>query len=411
MNVLFLAIISAMVIVGVLQPIFSSHASAKAFIESKKAYILSNSASEEALYRLKTNKILGSSSSITLSSSTATITVTTTAAGKDIVITAPTNTYQRNIKLSLSLGTGISFHYGIQSGMGGFSLMNSSSIVGNVFSSGPITGSGNYIYGDVVSSGPSGLINGIHATGTAFAHTIQGSTIDKDAYYTVRTTTTVSGISYPGSADQLDEALPISDAQISEWEGFAAAGGTATCSGGTYTIDTTTTVGPIKIPCDLLIKGSPTVTIAGPLWVTGNITTQNSPTIKISSSLGVQNVAIIADNPSNRLTSSIISLGQSTGFQNSGTTGSFVFMISQNNSAENGGSVEAIDVGQSSTALVAYAGHGLISLGQSVSLKEATGYRIELRNSASVKYDTGLANTLFSSGPGGGYERIEWREI
>ncbi len=412
LNVLLLATISVLVIVGIVNPILSHFSSSQSFIESKKAFLLANSAAEEALYRLMNNKTLGSSSTISLSSSTATITITNSLAGKDITITSPSNTFQRNVKIGLALGTGISFHYGIQSGMGGFVLQNTSSVNGNVFSSGPITGSGNYIYGDVVSSGSSGLISGIHATGTAFAHTLQNSTVDKDAYYMVKTNTTVTGTSYPNSADQPSAPLPISDEQISTWEDDALAGGIATCSNGEYKITADATLGPKKIPCDLLIKGSGiTVTIAGPIWVTGNITTQTSPILKISSILGNQNVPIIADNRSNRLTSSIINLGQGTDFQNSGTVGSFVFMISQNNSAENGGSTEAISVGQSSNALVGYAGHGLIALSQSVSLKEVTAYKITLQNSANVIYDRGLASSLFSAGPTGGYNQIEWSEF
>jgi hypothetical protein len=171
-------------------------------------------------------------------------------------------------------------------------------------------------------------------------------------------------------------------------------------------------IGPKKIPCDLLIKGSGiTVTVQGPLWVTGNIETQVSPTIKIDSALGNQNVAIIADNPSNKSGSGIIDIGQNTVFQGSGSAGSFVFMISQNNSSETGGSTDAINMGQGASALVAYASHGQITLAQSVSVKEATAYKIILQNSANITYDTGLPNTLFSAGPGGGYDQIEWDEI
>ena len=411
-NVIFLAVISILILVGVVNPILSNLGSSQSFIESKKAFLLSDSGVWEALYRLNTNKSLLASNSITLSSSTATIAITTTSFGKDITVTSPTNKFQRNIRMKLMLGTGISFHYGIQSGEGGFTMNNSSSVTGSVFSSGPVTGSGNYIYGDVVSAGPSGLISGVHATGTAFAHTIQNSTIDKDAYYVTKTNTTVNGTSYPNSADQPVVALPISDEQISEWESDAAAGGTATCTSGKYSITSDATIGPIKVPCNLVIKGSGIiVTIAGPIWVTGNIDTQTSPTIRISSSLGTQNVPIIADNPSNRLTSSIITLGQGTGFAGSGSTGSFVFMISQNNSGETGGTNEAISVGQSSNALVGYASHGLISLSQSVSLKEVTAYKITLQNSANIQYDRGLASSLFQAGPSGGYQLIQWDEI
>ena len=44
-------------------------------------------------------------------------------------------------------------------------------------------------------------------------------------------------------------------------------------------------IGPVKINCNLKIKGSPTVTIAGPAWVVGNIEIENSPIIKLASSL------------------------------------------------------------------------------------------------------------------------------
>jgi hypothetical protein len=141
----------------------------------------------------------------------------------------------------------------------------------------------------------------------------------------------------------------------------------------------------------------------GPIWVTGDITTKTGPTIKLDSSLGSQNVAIIADNPSDTTGSGKITIGQTTIFQGSGSTGSFVFLISQNNSAETGGSVVAIDMGQGASALVAYAAHGLLTLSQSVSVKEATGYKIHLTQSANVVYDTGLPSTVFQSGAGGSW--------
>lgn len=117
-------------------------------------------------------------------------------------------------------------------------------------------------------------------------------------------------------------------------------------------------------------------------------------------SLGSSNVAVIADNPANRSGSGKIDIQTSSDFQGSGSAGSFVFMISQNNSAESGGSTAAISQGQSATALVAYASHGLISFSNTANVKEATGYKITLKNSANVTYDSGLPSTLFESGPG-----------
>lgn len=323
----------------------------------------------------------------------------------------PTST--KVIKANVALDNArISFRYAIQSGLGGFTLQNSSSIQGNVYSGGSVIGSGgNMIYGDVVSAGATGLVYGIHATSSVYAHTIgnagTGTTVDKNAYYTVKTNTTVSGQSFPNSPDLPIVSLPISDAQITEWENIAAAGGTIACNGGSYKISSGTTVlGPKKISCDLLISNSAKVTIAGHLWVTGNITIQNSSEVKMDPALGATNVAIIADNPSNRLTSSIITTANTATFKNSGTNGSFVYLISQNNSAELGGNTAAINLSNSATALVAYAAHGLIPLANSVSLKEVTAYKVTLQNSAKVIYDTGLQSSLFDSGPGGSWSYI-----
>jgi hypothetical protein len=413
MAVVLFLFISSTFILGVINPILKQAAISENIVYSKESFYQANSAAEDVLYRLKNNKQVTSPETLSLGSSTITSLISDTASGKTIISTATsTINLVRKLQVDVVLGTGISFHYGVQAGQGGFVLENTSSVIGNIYAGGPVSGSNNYVYGDVVSSGATGSVSGIHATGTVRAHTITNSIVDKDAYYVTKTTTTVTGTSYPNSADSADVALPISDDQIAIWESDAAAGGDAVCSSGKYTISSNMTIGPKKIPCDLLIKGSGiVVTVAGPLWVTGNIDTQTSPVIKMSAALGNTNVAIIADNPSNTSGSGIINIGQNTVFQGSGSVGSYVFMISQNNNAETGGSTNAIEMGQGASALVAYAAHGQITLEQSVSVKEVTAYKIILQNSANVTYDTGLPSTLFESGPGGGYDLQSWKEV
>lgn len=320
----------------------------------------------------------------------------------------------RTVKATIAVSRDvISFHYGIQAGQGGFTLDNSSTITGNVYSSGPIIGSSqNYIYGDVISAGPNGLVYGIHATSSVYAHTIgnasEATIIDKDAYYsTTKINTSVGGVSYPNSPDQATSSLPISDEQIVEWETIAAAGGTAVCSNGKYAISSgTATIGPLKIPCNLEISNNAVVTIAGHVWVTGNITVQNSAVVKMAAALGSNNVAIIADNPSDQLNSSRITVANTASFQNSGTAGSFIFLISQNRSAEAGGTIAAFSLSNSASALIAYAAHGLIPIENSVSLKEVTAYKITLANTANVQYDSGLPRAVFQSGPGGSWSFV-----
>lgn len=386
-------------------------------IASAQALALAEGALDKAAYQLNQNSSYSGETNTTLGNGTFTISVTSIDSNtKRIAATAyvPDSTdpiATKIIKANVGINNDvISFHYGIQSGQGGFFLDNSSTVTGNVHSSGPVIGSSqNMIYGDVISSGPSGLVYGIHATSSIYAHTIgnasESTIVDKHAYYaTTKTNTTVSSTSYPGSPDQASVPLPISDAQIIEWENDAAAGGTATCTSGKYEIISgSIDLGPIKIPCDLTISNSSIVTIHGPVWATGNITVQNSAKVKMAPALGAQNVALIADKPTDQINSSIIRVKNTATFENSGTAGSFVFLISQNKSAETGGAVEAFELSNSASALVAYAAHGLIPLANSVSLKEVTAYKIHLQNTANVTYDSGLPSAVFESGPGGSW--------
>lgn len=385
-------------------------------IASTQALQLAEAGVDKAMYQLNQNPNYTGETDTAVGNGTFTITVSILDGSTKLITTTGTVTVNgstlatKTVRVRASIDTTVvSFHYGVQAGNGGFRLENSSSIRGNVFSSGPVIGtSANYIYGDVVSAGASGLVYGIHATSSVYAHTVgkAGKTtlIDKDAYYTTMVNTIVGGVSYPGSPDPDPVALPISDEQIDEWETEAVAGGIAPCVGGSYNIPSgNVTLGPIKVPCDLNISGTAVVTINGHIWVAGDIIVQNSAVIRMSPGFGAASVAIIADNPADRLTSSTIEAKNSATFQNSGTAGSFIFLISQNNSAEMGGSVEAFELSNSASAMVAYAAHGLIPIENSVSLKEVTAYKITMKNSAAVTYDSGLLSTVFQSGPGGSW--------
>lgn len=387
-------------------------------VASAQALALAEGAVDEAISQLNQNLSYTGETNTPLGAGTFSSTVTAVdASTKQISVTASVPNSAKPIAVKTLTATitisndVVSFHYGIQAGQGGFSLYNSSSITGNVYAGGPVIGAGgNMIYGDVVSSGANGLVYGIHATSSIFAHTIGNAAaatiVDKDAYYVSKTNTTVKGVSNPNSADQPDAALPIADAQIAEWESQAVAGGTInSCdANGNYTVSSSISLGPVKIACNLVVKSSAGVLkVTGPIWVAGNMTTQTGPTIKIDPALGSQNVPIIADNPSDQTGSGTISVGQSTVFLGSGAPNSFVFLISQNTSAETGGSNVAVAMSQGASALVAYAAHGLLTLSQSVSVKQATGYKISLSQSANVTYDTGLPNTVFASGPGGSW--------
>ncbi len=394
--------------------ILSDQKTVRLIYDSKQSYLVADSAIEDMTYRYIAGIPPGATETIKLNGVSATSTsVFSNGTGMYTIASqaVDTNAY-RKMTVRLRMGFGASFNYGLQSGTGGIEMLNSASVVGNVYSNGPVTGANsNIARGDVVSAGSSGLISGITATGSAYARTIQNSAIGKNAYYQTKISTTVGGVSYPGSSNQATATLPISDQMIEAWKDEAAEGGTISgpCP---YIINTNTTIGPKKILCDVEVSGTnKTVNLGGPLWVTGNIIFKNSQTIKVATALGNKTIPIIADNPSNRLSSSKISAENSIAFQGSGTAGSYVLVISQNNSAETGGSQVAIDLKNSNSgALLAFAGHGMVVLQNNISLKEVAAYKIQLKNSAAVRYESGLANLLFTSGPGGGYDIVGWKE-
>lgn len=410
--VVFFLIIATTISFGVIKPALRQVKQADDFARTKVSLFVSQSVNEDAIYRLKNNKKFVSPSTVSLDGYSATAISTTVAGGLQIDSSSSGFNLVRNIRTHLASGNGASFHYGIQSGAGGITLNNTATIVGNVFSNGPIAGANsNIIKGAAVSAGPAGAISGVHATSSAYAHSIQNSTIDGDAHFVSISGSTVAGALYPDSPDQATSSLPISDAQITQWENDAAAGGTylSPCP---YSIGVVVTLGPQKINCDLNIYGDAVLILTGPVWVAGNINISNKAEVRLASSLGNKSVALIADKSTDLTSGSRITLSNTTEYYGSGDPNSYLLVISQNKSAETGGDNAAIAISNSAGGkLLLYAGHGLIQLSNSVKLKEVTAYRININNSAEITYESGLANLLFTSGPSGGYVFDKWREV
>src|SRR3990167_7178824 len=409
--VVFFMFVSMIVVSGAYTVSYKESKSSRDFETSKKSFFLAESGLEDLAYRMIKGRNYDTVEILSLDGFFATTTVADINGDKEITATGAAFKMIRRSKIRLANNDGVSFHYGVQVGSGGIIMENSSLVQGNVFSNGPIVGqNSNLVKGDIISAGPFGSVAGVHATGTIYAHSISDSSADKDAYYVNISNTTVGGALYPNSPDQATSSLSISDIQIDDWKTQAAAGGiiSSPCP---YRINSNVTIGPVKINCNLEISGSPTVIIAGPVWVNGNIEIENSPIVKIDSSLGANSIVVIADNPSNRTTSGKIELENSAQFQNSGTEGSYILFISQNNSAQSGGSEKAIRAENSILGdVLVYAEHGEIHLKNSISLKEVSAYKIRLSNSSQVVYETGIANLLFTSGPSGGYSIESWRE-
>lgn len=409
--VLLFTLGSLVVTMGVSRGVYEDVVSTRALLDSRQSFYTAESGVEDAIYRHLEAMSIGTTEVITVGSTTATTTITTLLAQKRIDTTASLRSLVRKLSATIRIGNGASFNFGLQSDVGGITMNNSSSVSGNAYSNGTITGGGSsMIYGDVISAGSSGLITGIHATGSAWSNRIQNSTVNKNAYYQSISSTVVGGISYPGSIDQATTSLPIEESLIDEWKTHAEAGGTISgpCP---YTINADATIGPVKVACDMVITGNNTdVTLMGPIWVEGNLTMEKA-NFYVDSSLGPNSVQMIVDDPDSHATGSKITVSQSTSFFDEDGGSSYVLLLSRNDSARTGGSETAINLTQSANGKVlVYAADGKINLANSVSMKEVTGYHIVLGNNTNVSYETGLASLLFSGGPGGSYIITNWGE-
>lgn len=412
--VLFFMTGALVVFSGIVLSVLLDIRSATTLQASKQSHAIAEGGMEDALYRVMNGVDIDDTevlaASTTPAAPVATTSITDLVGGKDLLSRGDSGSRIRKVRTIITEESGISFNYGIQSDTGGIVMENSSSVLGNVYSNGSVTGSDNDVFGDVISAGPAGHIDGIHATGSAWAHTIENSHIEKDAYYTsIDGATIVDGTEYPGSADQPTSSLPITDATIEQWKQEAQDGGEiTTCP---HVIDSDGVLGPVKIACDTEIRKQPTIDVAGPVWIEGDLTLINSPKIRVDASLSDKSVPIVVDNPADRLTSSQVLLRNSSEFDGNGSN-SYILIVSQNESAKEGGAEAAITLENGADGeLLVFAGKGEILLQNNVDLREVSSYRIRLQNSAQVIYETGVSNPVFTSGPSGGFVIDSWREV
>jgi hypothetical protein len=408
--VLFFAFTSSVMMFALNQSIYLDFSDFRRLTQSKQALLTSESLLEDVVYRQIFDSFsLNTTESLALANATAYATTTYDSVEDKYLSesSALFGTVIRKSEASIILTGGSSFSYGLQAGTGGITLANNSSIVGNVYSNGIVTGAGSAeVAGDIVSAGPTGRINTITATGSVYANTINRITAGADAYYNVQIGTNaqnpVAGTRYTPVTNQPLVDFPISTNTIQGWKDDITTYGTVItaadplCSSGTYTINTSITIGFLKVECNLDIRktgGGITVTLDGPIWVAGNLSFSQGPTLQVDSSLGRRSVQFIADNPSNRLTSSRIEVRNSTQFNGSGDSRSFIMLLSMNESAALAGTQKAIDVSQSANGKVlVYADRGLIDIGNGIVLKEVTGYKINVAQNADVIYESGLSS-------------------
>jgi len=332
-----------------------------------------------------------------------------TDSGSPLVInsTASTSGAVRNFSVELKNGQTVSFPYAMIVGSRG-ATMSGSTITGNLYANGAISGGGSSVTGNVTSSGSSGSIANFNITGSAYANSISGSTISGNAYYATISGSNVGGTLYPGATNQPAITMPLSDASISSMESTASEGGIVSCSNGAYTISGSVTLGPAEVPCNLVLNSGATLSLSGNVWVSGNITINTGSTIIDSSTSAT--LALIADNPLNHSSGSLINFS-GTQVQTSGQ--SILVLISENSSAANSGNSSSINYSNNINAnVLLYAPYGKINISTSnASIAGIAGYWINMSGTRIV-YQSQLSDLFFaSSGSGGGYSLSSWEEL
>lgn len=309
------------------------------------------------------------------------------------------------LRTKVEINTGEAhFNYGVQIGEGGLIMKNNSSVEGNVYSNGPITGAAAskcVIEGDVWAAGTS-TINKIKANngGDMHADTILSSIITGDAYYNTISDSTVSGNSFSPYPNPPAADFPVTDNQIAGWKTDAEAGG---IYNGNYILDGGETIelGPTKIIGNLALDNNSTLALTGVIYVTGDINLDNGALIRLDSAYGTRSGVIVADG--------IIMMGNAT---ITGAEENSVIML-MTTSSGGGANNSAIEIRNNAIGAVFFAPNGLIWVNNRVSVTELVGKTVDLEENAELEYETGLANTNFSSGPGGGWTILKgmWQEL
>jgi len=408
LSIILILSVSLIINLGLSSLTFHSLISARNKIKSIQSYYAAEAGIEDSLLRIKNEMQFSSPNTLTVGDSSTSIEISEELIGGSWDITCQGDTNNRIRKLTVTYGEtidGVSFYYGAQAGEGGVTMGNNSQIIGNFFSNSsilPSGGGGGEITDTAIIALNENIIEATNVGGDAYAYSCKDSNITGTLYYV--TGGTITNCSY-GSLVELTneieaEELPISLEQITDWKDEASTGGTFS---GDYILDggETVSLGPIKIIGNMIIDNNSFLILTGMIYVTGDIIIKNGATIQLDDGFGLLSGLIIGDGK--------ITIGNNGIIQGSGEEGSFLMFLSTNNSVDP--TSPAVNVSNNAQGAIFYASNGLIYLNNNIEIREATGYKLALDNNAIIRYETGLENINFTSGPGGGWQVQNWQEI
>lgn len=252
-----------------------------------------------------------------------------------------------------------------------------------------------------------GIIDNVDVSGNAYANTITDSTITGTAYCQ-----NGSGNNKACNTSQPDPTplnLPISQGNIDQWK--LDADPDLSPRNGDLNVTSNMSYGPEKIIGNLnLTSNNKTLTVAGTIYVTGNIDVGNGSIIRCAASYGQDSCLIITDG--------WIHVENNGSFAGSGQSGSYIMLLSTlegcNGAEGSSGCTHhdaALDVHNQATGAIFYIQNSMAHLHNGVQVTSITAYKLEIDNTAVIRYEEGVSDTNFSSGPGGGWNVDSWAEV
>jgi len=246
--------------------------------------------------------------------------------------------------------------------------------------------------------------------GSAYANTLSANVngalrISQQAYYqTVDSNVRVNGQACPnsnchsGQTDPPPQPLPISDANITDWETQAQVQGT--------------TNGNLNIgqPCTTVLKGyitgnvsiangcsgNLTINMETPVYIHGNFSMGGGAVLRLKPSYGAQSGVIIVDGT--------VNLAGGTNVTGSGDPNSLMLVLSTYPSP---GGAYAITTGGGNISSVLYANNGWISVSGGGTLYEVVGQRLVITGGGTVNYQSGIPTPQLPAGPSGSFSVIK----
>lgn len=237
-------------------------------------------------------------------------------------------------------------------------------------------------------------LSGITVGGNAWAYALSSCSIGGNASYQTISGCSVTGTKSPGATPATPVPLPISDAQIADWETAAAAGGVIQ---GPYAPSGTVTLGPKEINGDLSVTNGAKLILSGPVWVNGNVDFSNNAFLLVSPSTGTSGAMIIADATGNTAIKGTVNLSNNVTINGNGSPNSFPMIISTNTGAH------AINMSNNASSIILYAPYGTIDVNNNANANQITANLLHMEENSTISYVSGLQNMSFSNGPGGSW--------